>query len=85
MLEAQLRQSQKMESVGQLAAEWAHDINNILTVIQDSGVVAQRRSAGCRFDKINKANFRGIGARASFIRQLLTFSRKQIFDRRFSI
>jgi PAS domain S-box-containing protein len=80
MLEAQLRQSQKMESVGQLAAGVAHDINNILTVIQGhAGLLLNAVPPGAgstrSIKQISAAAERG----ASFIRQLLTFSRKQIF------
>ena len=80
MLEAQLRQSQKMESVGQLAAGVAHDINNILTVIQGHAglllnITPPDSSSVRSLKQISAASERA----ASFVRQLLTFSRKQIF------
>ena len=77
-LEAQFRQSQKMESVGRLAGGVAHDFNNILTVIQghagllESGMVAAHRITESAAE-ITKAAERA----AHLIRQLLTFSRKQ--------
>ena len=79
-LEAQLRQSQKMESVGQLAAGVAHDINNILTVIQGHAglllnITPPDSSSVRSLKQISAASERA----ARFVRQLLTFSRKQIF------
>jgi PAS domain S-box-containing protein len=77
-LEAQFRQSQKMEAIGQLAGGVAHDFNNILAVIQlqagllkeEPGLSSQQlESAG----DIEKAAQRA----ANLIRQLLLFSRKQ--------
>jgi PAS domain S-box-containing protein len=79
-LEAQLRQSQKMESVGQLAAGVAHDINNILTVIQGyTGILLNAAS----LDKDSMKSVKQISAAseraAGFIRHLLMFSRKQVY------
>jgi PAS domain S-box-containing protein len=80
MLEAQLRQSQKMESVGQLAAGVAHDINNILTVIQGhAGLLLNAVPPGADSIRSIKQISAASERAASFIRQLLTFSRKQIF------
>jgi len=82
-LEAQLRQSQKMEVVGQLAAGVAHDINNILTIIQGhTGLLLQGAPANSpavkSLQQIDAASDRA----ASFVRHLLMFSRKQAVQTR---
>lgn len=79
-LETQLRQSQKMDSLGQLAAGVAHDINNVLTIIQGHaglllGGAAADSDAAKSASQIAAASDRAAG----FIRHLLAFSRKQIY------
>ena len=81
-LEEQLRQSQKMEAIGQLAGGVAHDFNNILTVIQGHASLLTaanlRESAGKSADQIVQASERA----ARLTRQLLTFSRRQLIQPR---
>jgi len=82
-LENQLRQAQKMEAVGQLAAGVAHDFNNILTVVQGNArlLVASKppTSPDCHpLQKIGAAADRA----ATLVGQLLTFSRKQVVELR---
>jgi len=77
-VETQLRQLQKMESIGQLAAGVAHDFNNILGVIQGHtdmilGGMVEGREVEESLKQIGAAGKRA----ANLTRQLLAFSRKQ--------
>jgi signal transduction histidine kinase len=79
-LETQLRQSQKMDSLGQMAAGVAHDINNILTIIQGhAGLLLNAAPAESDSAKSASQIVAASERAAGFIRHLLAFSRKQIY------
>lgn len=81
-LEEQLRQSQKMEAVGQLAGGVAHDFNNILQMIlgysqlvkQDEGITNESAES---LDRVIQA----AESASNLTRQLLTFSRHEVIHK----
>ncbi|HEY2616805.1 MAG TPA: PAS domain S-box protein [Acetobacteraceae bacterium] len=76
-LEAQLRQAQKMEAIGQLTGGVAHDFNNLLAIIGGNAELAKRRPTGNngrQMDNILRAIERGV----ALTRQLLSFSRRHV-------
>ena len=77
-LEEQLRQTQKMEAVGQLAGGIAHDYNNMLGVIIGRAEMALEKAAMDDPLREDIGEILAAGLRSSEItRQLLTFARKQ--------
>jgi two-component system cell cycle sensor histidine kinase/response regulator CckA len=78
--DAQLRESQKMEAVGQLAGGIAHDFNNLLTTIIGYSDLALGSEDGCSFGAIREdvEEIRRAAERAAGLtRQVLAFSRRQ--------
>lgn len=84
-IEEQLRQSQKMEAVGQLTGGLAHDFNNLLTGISGSLEMMQVRMAQGRTEDLDRYFLAAQGAvkrAASLTHRLLAFSRRQTLDPR---
>ncbi|MGA2658995.1 MAG: response regulator [Verrucomicrobiota bacterium] len=82
-LENQLRQAQKMEAVGPLAAGVAHDFNNIITVVQGHASLLLAAKPPESPDTGPLRTIAAAAERASkLVRQLLTFSRKQVIQMR---
>ena len=83
-LENELRQAQKMEAVGRLAAGVAHDFNNMLTVIL--GYASMMQNGSPQLDGKLASYLRQVEQAAeratALTRQLLAYSRKQMIQRR---
>lgn len=82
-LEDQLRQSQRMDAVGQLAGGIAHDFNNILTIIAGYSdlllnMLDDKTSLRRNVEEIRRASDRA----AALTNQLLAFSRRQVLQAR---
>jgi signal transduction histidine kinase/CheY-like chemotaxis protein len=80
-LEAQLRQSQKMEALGRLAGGVAHDFNNLLTIIKGhSELLLDRLGVSDPSHKSGEQIHKAADRASTLTRQLLVFSRRQILQ-----
>ena len=82
-LEAQMRQSQRLEAVGQLAGGVAHDFNNLLTVIKAHATFALEDLGVTHPQAADVQTIHDAAERAaSLTRHLLAFSRRQLLEPR---
>lgn len=83
VLEDQLRQAQKMESLGLLAGGVAHDFNNLLAVIAScSGMLADEIPKGSSQRELVDEIDNAVNRASALTRQLLAFSRRQVTEPR---
>lgn len=84
-LEAQFRQAQKMEAIGQLAGGVAHDFNNLLMVINGytdmamSALPSTNNPILAQLEQVREATHRA----TTLVRQLLTFSRREAIQNQY--
>lgn len=81
-LEAQFLQSQKMEGIGQLAGGVAHDFNNILAIIQMQAGLLKNSSLSDKQSEFTDEIGSTVQRAAALTRQLLLFSRREVFQPR---
>jgi signal transduction histidine kinase/HAMP domain-containing protein len=77
VIQEQLHQSQKMESVGQLTGGVAHDFNNLLTVVSGNFELIEHAADNDRVRQLAAAGLRAARRGAKLTAQLLAFSRRQ--------
>jgi len=81
VLEEQLRQAQRIEAIGNLSSGIAHDFNNLLTVINGHAEFALMKMEKNHPLQKEVKSILGAGKRAeNLIKQLLAFSRKQVYE-----
>jgi signal transduction histidine kinase len=79
--EAALRQSQKLEALGQLTGGIAHDFNNLLTVVIGNLILASRRASdNSNILPLLQSALRSAERGVALIQRLLAFARKQHLD-----
>ncbi|MBL0124653.1 MAG: response regulator [Betaproteobacteria bacterium] len=82
-LEAQLRESQKMQAIGTLAGGIAHDFNNIMATILGNVELARQDASSNPLALESLSEIRKAGTRArDLVQQILSFSRRQATERR---
>ncbi|HEX4507611.1 MAG TPA: PAS domain-containing protein [Alphaproteobacteria bacterium] len=82
-LEEQLRQSQKMEAIGQLTGGLAHDFNNMLTGVIGGIDIVKRRISQGRIDDLGRFMDTAMSSAqraAALTQRLLAFARRQSLD-----
>ncbi len=83
-IEEELRQSQKMEAIGQLTGGIAHDFNNLLTVIGGNLEMIERRLEDSRLRELLRDAQGAADDGAKLTGQLLAFGRRQALNAKFT-